>query len=104
MHSTFHVSKLKQFHRSVEFPQHEITPLEAIVKEAPSDTEYEVEAIIRHRQIGRRREYLVAWTGYPLWEATWEPEENLTRASELLGDYLQRLSNSSNTRRNKQRK
>ena len=32
----------------------------------------------------RRREYLTLWTGYPLEEATWEPEENFDDREALL--------------------
>ena len=28
------------------------------------------------------RQYLVKWTGYPAWEATWESSENLENAKE----------------------
>ena len=52
------------------------------------ELEYEVEAIIRHRGQGARRQYLVLWKGYPLHEATWEPASHLTNAGELLADYL----------------
>ena len=43
---------------------------------------YEVEKLLRWRKVqkGRKtiREYLVTWTGYPLEEAMWIPEENFT--------------------------
>ena len=32
-------------------------------------------------------EYLVKWTGYPLEEATWEPEINLKNSEELLKEF-----------------
>ena len=42
--------------------------------------EYEVEGIMRHQGKRSRRRYLVLWKGYPLHEATWEPESHLANA------------------------
>ena len=53
--------------------------------------EYEVESIAQHRGEGSRRRYLVIWKGYPLHEASWEPEQNLANAPEVLAEYLQRI-------------
>ena len=52
---------------------------------------YDVEAIIRHKGTGSRRRYLVVWKGYPLTEATWEPEAHLLHANEILAEYLRHL-------------
>ena len=46
--------------------------------------ECEVEGILRHQGKGARRHYLVLWKGYPLHEATWEPESHLANASNIL--------------------
>ena len=70
--------------------QHTISsPPEAL--EVEGEQEFEVEAIIRHRGSTSRREYLVAWKGYELHEATWEREANLTHCSDLVAEYLLRL-------------
>ena len=53
--------------------------------------EYEVEAILRHRCKGARRQYLVSWKGYDLSEAIWEPESHLANALDVLADYLRRV-------------
>ena len=87
VHSTFHVEKLKLFERSSEFQRNVESPPPL---EIEGHLEYEVEAIIRHKVTGARRHYLVAWKDYPLHEATWEPESNLTHCSDLLSEYLQR--------------
>jgi hypothetical protein len=41
---------------------------------------YTVQRLIDKRTVGRnqRQEYLVHCKGYPAYEATWEPESNLT--------------------------
>ena len=51
--------------------------------------EFEVEKILRKRRVLKRNgrfshnEYLTMWTGYPISEATWEPESNFTDAAVL---------------------
>ncbi len=78
----FHVSLLKRHEgplRPVEAPVH-LT--------AEGDSEFEVESIVGHR-IGKRNqpEFLIRWKGYDVSDDTWEPEANLSGASELLGSY-----------------
>jgi hypothetical protein len=88
IHPTFHVEKLKKYERSEEFQRAVLTPPDAI--EIEGQQEYEVEAVIRHRGTGNRRQYLVAWKGYELHEATWEPEANLSHCQDLLAEYILR--------------
>ena len=61
MHPTFHVDKLKLFERSSEF-QRNVDPPPPLKIEG--HLEYEVEAIIRHNEVGARKHYLVAWKGF----------------------------------------
>ena len=50
--------------------------------------EYEVEAIRKHKGKGARCLYLVMWKGYPIIEASWEPESLLQNAPLILEEYL----------------
>ena len=50
--------------------------------------ECEVEGTLRHHGKGARHRYLVLWKGYPLTEATWEPESHLANALDILEEYL----------------
>ena len=50
--------------------------------------EYEVEGILWHQGKGARHQYLVLWKGYPLTEATWEPESHLANTLDILEEYL----------------
>ena len=88
IHPVFHTSKLKRYIRSEEFLREVEPPPPVLV----GDTlEYAVEGILRHQGTGARRRYLVLWKGYPLTEATWEPESHLTNAPDILEEYLRRV-------------
>ncbi|KAK1463652.1 chromo domain-containing protein [Colletotrichum cuscutae] len=56
-----------------------------LASEHDSDEEWLVEGIRAQCREGGRDKFLVEWTGYPIEEATWEPEENVT--DELLGEW-----------------
>ena len=100
IHPTFHVEKLKKFERSEEFRRNISSPSESL--EVEGEQEFEVEAIIRHRGSTSRGEYLVAWKGYELHEATWEREANLIHCSDLLAEYLLRLQRQEATKKTRQ--
>ena len=74
IHPIFHVSNLKRFHRSQEFEREETPPSHIVVD---GEKKYEVEAILKHKGKGGQRLYLVIWKGYPIIEASWEPELHL---------------------------
>ena len=74
IHPVFHVSNLKRFQRSKEFKREERPPSPVVVN---GEEEYEVEAILRHKGKGARSLHLVMWKGYPITEASWEPESHL---------------------------
>jgi len=46
--------------------------------ESSNEEEYEVDLLLKHRDLEDRRMYLVKWKGYPKSEATWEPSSNLS--------------------------
>ena len=79
LHDVFHSSLLK-LHHGLGPPRAE--PL--VVETSAAEPEYEVESILRSRQRRQNQrqwvEYLVKWKGYPVYEATWEPEDNLANA------------------------
>ena len=85
LHPVFHIDKLKKYIRSEEFLR-EVHPPPPVVVE--DHLEYEVEDFIRHRGKGTRQQYLVLRKGYPFTEATWEYEQDLVNAPEILEAYL----------------
>ena len=81
-------------HASLLTPQ-VVTPEYGVPADPPlpelvdGESEFEVEAILQHKFIGRKKEirYLVQWHGYTRAESTWEPEEHLRNAPEVLEAY-----------------
>ncbi|OCF75710.1 hypothetical protein I204_03002 [Kwoniella mangroviensis CBS 8886] len=60
-------------------------------EEGEEEGEYEVEAIVDHRQKKGKQagkyEYLVSWKGYGPEHNTWEPEEHVSHASDVVSRY-----------------
>ena len=74
IHPVFHASLLKRHITSEHFGERE--PLKPPPAEMTDEAElkWEVEKLLRIRMHRGNTQYLVAWKGYPLHEATWEPE------------------------------
>jgi Chromo (CHRromatin Organisation MOdifier) domain len=51
--------------------------------------EYLVETILDSRMVRNKTQYLVKWKGYPIYESTWEPEENV-QGSEAIEEFQAR--------------
>jgi hypothetical protein len=89
LHPVFHASLLRPYRDSgrVQPPPPPI--------EIEGDLEYEVEQVLDHRlrKYGKREraEYLIKWKGYGHEHNTWEPERNLTNASDVLQNFLSRV-------------
>jgi hypothetical protein len=96
IHPVFHISKLRIYHESERFhfnhPNKESRPPPELIDE---EEEWEVEKILdrRERKVGRgkRIEYLIKWKGYPEWENTWEPTNNLIHSKELINEFEKEL-------------
>ncbi len=87
LHPVFHVSLLQKYVKGFG-PQ----PVPPPPLKVTSDYErFEVQAIIGHKRMGRLKKlhFHVLWKGYPLHEATWEPEENLDECRVMLRAYKQ---------------
>jgi hypothetical protein len=87
IHPVFHVSLLRQYQDPASFPDRTLPqppPPPVTIDNTP---EYVVEKILDHRTKRRRLEYLVKWEGYPDHDASWEPQEHLMNAPEILREY-----------------
>ena len=91
-YNKFNISKVKMFRSShLEFPgrEQQDRPAPELVQ---GESEYEVEEIMAKREprVARGKyviQYLVKWKGYPLSEATWQTEEDLSNAREVITDF-----------------
>ena len=84
LHPTVNVSRLRRYvdggGEFVSRQDEHWKPPPVPVLDANGQREWVVKRVLAQRGPVRRRQYLVEWEGYPMWEATWEPEANLGRA------------------------
>ena len=85
-HDVFHAGLLTPYRENgTHGPNFTRPPPETI----DDDKEWEVERIMRHR--GKKKiVYQVKWTGYE--DLTWEPEEYLTHAADVIRDYWKKAA------------
>ena len=85
IHNVFHVSLLQAWHSSPSGPP----PAQVLL--VKDDEQFEVDSILDHQDEGsarrKKRSYLVSWKGYPMEDATWEPEAHLKNASSSIQMY-----------------
>lgn len=94
-HDVWNVSNLRPYRTDDgRFPGREEPRPPPIVVNKGDEPEYELEAILGHKAIGRPRrdgtraqQYLVHWKGYPPHEHMWMPERDLDNAADLLRAY-----------------
>ena len=86
IHNVFHASLLTL---QVTMPEYGFPAEPPLPELVDGESEYEVKNILQHKFVGRKKEarYLVQWCGYSRAESTWEPEEHLRNASEVLEAY-----------------
>jgi hypothetical protein len=82
-HPVFHVSALKRYQKPTD--GRSVPAPEPIL--VGDDMEWEVEAILDHKDNRRGRLYLVKWKNATIEEATWEPERNCANAADLVLTY-----------------
>ena len=51
---------------------------------------YDVETILNHRKRGRGYQYFIKWRGYPITDASWEPEHAFSDDGDILKLYKAR--------------
>ena len=84
IHNVFHAILLRQYKETdVYGANFQLPPPELI----DGEELYEIETIMKHRKRGRGYQYYVKWKGYPISEATWEPEDVSSDDGDLLTRY-----------------
>ena len=84
IHPVFHATLLRQYNEMDVYGANFPRPPPDLIK---GEEVYEVEWILKHRKRGRGYQYYVAWKGYPILEASWEPENVFSDNSDLLTKY-----------------
>jgi RNase H-like domain found in reverse transcriptase/Reverse transcriptase (RNA-dependent DNA polymerase)/Integrase zinc binding domain/Chromo (CHRromatin Organisation MOdifier) domain/Retroviral aspartyl protease/Integrase core domain len=97
IHPVLNISRLKSYRDpQAAFPSRPPVhprPPPHVVLEGGAEV-YEVEAILAKRGRSRGAQYLVKWLGYPVYEATWEPQASLQRdATEIVQAFEEALLN-----------
>ena len=87
IHNKFHITLIKPYvETDAHGPNYTKPPPEII----DGEQEYEVEKIIRHKRKGQGTQFLIRWKGYDQTEDSWEPQQNLKNAAEILHEYKKR--------------
>ena len=91
IHPVFHISKLRAYRDGYnDFPSRAVHASKPPSELLDSGEEaWEVDRIVDKRTRRNRIEYLVLWKGYPEWEKTWEPANNLRLAQRAIRLYEQ---------------
>ena len=91
IHETVNVSRLKVDRTDDSRIAWRAPPLPGLT--SPAGTSYLVESIAKHRPSsdGTSWEYKVKWEGWDEKDNTWEPEENMAKAKEMVEQYWKEM-------------
>jgi len=84
MHNIFHACFLHPYKETNIHGPNYIRPPPEEIKD---QDEYKIERILNHCKLKDGHKYFILWKGYPITEATWEPEENLEHTKDVLEEY-----------------
>ena len=91
IHPVFHAALLTPYRTTKEHgPDYTRPPPIPTPDQDDESEEWEVESILNHRTRRNKREFLIAWKGWPTSENSWEPESHLRNAQYLLRNYKSR--------------
>ena len=84
IHDVFHATLLKQYKENETYGEIFSNPPPELLD---GEEVYEVETILNHRKRGRGYQYFVKWRGYPISDASWEPEYSFSDDGDILTRY-----------------
>ena len=87
IHNVFHAVLLRPFTETEAHGNNFPRPAPDLLE---GEEVYNVERILKHRRRGRGYQYYVQWEGYPITEASWEPESAFSADGDMLALYKQR--------------
>ena len=83
----FHAILLKPYQENDIYGNNFPTPPLEIIN---GEEVYQIKTILKHRKRGQGYQYLIKWEGYPISEASWEPESSFSEDGDLLNLYKKR--------------
>ena len=86
IHDVFHATLLRPYKENEVYGKNFTEPPPELIE---GEEVYEVESILNHRRRGCSYQYYVKWQGYPISNASWEPEEVFSDDGNLLTQYKQ---------------
>jgi hypothetical protein len=84
IHNVFHATLLRPYKENETYGQNFTQPPPELLE---GEEVYEIETILNHRKRGRGYQYYVKWRGYPISDATWEPEHSFSDDGDILTHY-----------------
>lgn len=88
VHPVFHVSLLKPYKQDI-IPGRKTSEPPAVIT-PQGEEEWEVDAILNTKKVGRGLHYLIKWAGFGPEHNSWEPYQNITNAKALIHDFHSR--------------
>jgi hypothetical protein len=87
IHDVFHAALLKSYKENDIYGENYSEPPPEL---QDGEEVYEVETILKHRKRGRGYQYFIKWRGYPISDASWEPENLFSDDGDILSQYKRR--------------
>ena len=84
IHDVFHATLLRRYKENETYGENFMEPPPELLE---GEEVYEVESILNHRKRGRGYQYYVKWKGYPISDASWEPEHAFSQDGDTLAQY-----------------
>ena len=84
IHDVFHAALLRLYKENDTYGENFLMPNPELLD---GEEVYEVETILNHRKRGRGYQYFVKWRGYPISDASWEPEHAFSNDGDTLTQY-----------------
>ena len=84
IHNVFHATLLRPYKENDTYGTNFTEPPPELLK---GEEVYEIETILNHRKRGQGYQYLIKWTGYPISDASWEPELSFSNDGDTLKQY-----------------
>ena len=84
IHNVFHAALLRRYKENETYGEIFPEPPPELLE---GEEVYEVENILNHRKRGQGYQYYVKWKGYPISDASWEPEHAFSQDGDTLAQY-----------------